>query len=314
MDRNDLFKELFNRCNGNIELRALPSGNRTFVSLGTDWLTLKKQVDRFCQDNECQNIYFGVATRDGKGGKKENVVSIPCVWAEIDYKDIPEAKVQEIIDKFPFKPTIIVKTGGGIHLYFLLEKPVDLKRSADVLKVNDWIRLELNKLGGCEFDKISEIPRILRLPDTVNHKYKSKPLCEIVEINDNSYKLDDILEKIPKPATTPTRKNKTCEGAKLSNTKAKSELIAQVEYVVKQVEDTNMILGDDSYNDWLRIGFALADGLGEIGRTYYHRVSFFSNKYDKGDCDEQYDKCINGNSPEEKITIKTFFFTQRLPA
>ena len=31
---------------------------------------------------------------------------------------------------------------------------------------------------------IGDIPRILRLPDTVNHKYHHKPICEVVEIND----------------------------------------------------------------------------------------------------------------------------------
>ena len=190
MDRNDLFKKLFSRCNGFIELRAFPSTKRIFISLGTDWLTIKKQVDKFCQKHKDQNIYFGIATRNGKGGKKENIISIPCVWVEIDYKDISKEKVQEIIDKFSFKPTIIIKTGGGIHLYFLLERPVDLKRSADARKVNDWIRLEL---GEGKLDNVGDIPRILRLPDTVNHKYDHKPLCEIVKINDTDIKGSFII-------------------------------------------------------------------------------------------------------------------------
>ena len=29
----------------------------------------------------------------------------------------------------------------------------------------------------------------------------------------------------------------------------------------------------DSYSDWLRLGFALADGLGEEGRELYHQLS-----------------------------------------
>jgi hypothetical protein len=149
--------------------------------------------------------------------------------------------------------------------------------------VNDWIRLELGK---GKLDNVGDITRILRLPDTVNHKYDDKPLCEVVEINENTYKLDDFLREIPE-----------------SNT----ELIAHVEYVTKQIEEKKIVLGDDSYNDWLRIGFALADGLGERGREYFHRVSCFSNKYDKGDCDKQYDNCLNGSPPEERITIKTFF-------
>ena len=108
----------------------------------------------------------------------------------------------------------------------------------------------------------------------------------LLKYNENTYKLDDFLREIPE-----------------SNT----ELIAHVEYVTKQIEEKKIVLGDDSYNDWLRIGFALADGLGERGREYFHRVSYFSNKYDKGNCDKQYDNCLNGSPPEEKITISTFF-------
>ena len=55
------------------------------------------------------------------------------------------------------------------------------------------------------------------------------------------------------------------------------------------------------------IAFALNDGLGERGRQFFHRISLFSNKYDKGNCDEQYDKCFNDDPPDEKITIRTFF-------
>ena len=183
MDRNDLLKKLFSIGDEYIELRAVLDSKiqgrvdskiqgRDFISLNTDWETIIKEVDQFCKlHNKKSHIIFGIASRDGKGGKKENVVNISCVWAEMDYKDSSETKIQEILNVFPLKPTIITKSGGGVHLYFLLDKTVGLKRSTDVVKMNDWIRLELNKLGKCKFDKISDIPKTLRLPGTVNHKY-----------------------------------------------------------------------------------------------------------------------------------------------
>ncbi len=305
MNRNDLFKELYRRCNGYIELRALPSKPiiRTFVSLGTDWLAIKKQIDGFCQDNKELNIYFGVATRDGKRGKKENVVSIPCVWADIDFKDTPEDKFNKKLKAFPFKPTIIIRSGNGLHLYFLLNLPVEQKYGSKIERINQWIEAELSG------DNVDNIDRILRVPGTVNHKYDHKPLCEVVEINDYVYKLDDFLEKIPEPATKlPTGNDDILERAEQSNSKVDTELVTQVENVVKQIEEKDIILGDDSYNDWLRIGFALADGLEEEGRKYFHKVSSVSGKYNKDDCDKQYDYCLNGNEPEEKITISTFFY------
>lgn len=203
MDRIKLIKKLFNKCSGYIELRALLLGKKPkikFVPLNTDWETIRKEVDKFCKDYKDQNLYFGIATRDSNGGAETNVISIPCVWAEIDYKhfpDAPETTVCAIIDKFPFRPTIIIKSGGGLHLYWLFDKPVDLKMSKDVRAANDWLRLELSKLCGCELDKVGDIPRVFRLPDTVNHKYGYKPLCEVAEINSNTYKIEDFLGSIP---------------------------------------------------------------------------------------------------------------------
>ena len=314
MNRNDLFKKLFNRCNGYIELRTLPSCKRTFISLSTDWQTLGKGVDKFCEEHKDHHLYFGIATRNGKGGKKENIVSIPCLWAEMDYKHFPkatESRVQEIVNTFSFKPTITIKSGGGVYVIFLLEKPVDLKSSEDVHVVNSWIRSELNKLGECEFDKISEVSRIIRLPDTVNHKYENKPLCQVVEINDTTYKLKDFLEKIPAPTKKHSSNNDKHGKVALSGLATNPVLIKQVEYWVSRIEKKKIFLGDDSYDSWLRIGFALADGLNEIGRTYFHRLSKFSDKYDVNECDEQYEKCLNEDPPEDKITIKTFFHYAR---
>lgn len=308
MDRNDLFKELYRRCRGYIELRALLDKEKPkikFVPLNTDWQTIREQVDKFCKDYKAWNLYFGVATRDGKGGTKENVVSISCGWADIDFKNTPEDKFNKKLKAFPFKPTIIIRSGNGVHLYFLLSLPVEQKNRSRIEHINQWIESEL---GG---DNVGNIDRILRLPGTVNHKYDNKPLCEIVEINTNTYKLDDLLNNIPESVTKPTRNNKAHKIAELSNTKTDTALRAQVEYVTKQIEEKDIVLGDDSYNSWLRIAFALTDGLGERGRSYFHRVSSNSDKYDKGDCDEQYDNCLKGSPPETRIAINTFFFMLR---
>lgn len=302
MDRNDLFKKLYLRCSGNIELRALPSTERTFISLGTDWQTIREQVDKFCQDNEGQNLYFGVATRDGKGGTKGNVVSIPCVWADIDFKNTPEEEFKKKLKTFPFKPTITIMSGNGFHLYFLLEKPLEQKNGLVIENVNKWISTEL---GG---DNVGNIDRILRLPNTINHKYNHRPLCEVVEINSYTYNIDDFLGKIPEPVTKPTKNENFHEKTGMLDSKTNTELMARVDCVIKQIEEKKIIFRNDRYQCWRDIAFSLADGLGEDGRKFFHRISAVSKeKYNKNDCDKQYDVCLNGNKPDDKITIATFF-------
>ncbi|HEY3369346.1 MAG TPA: DUF3987 domain-containing protein [Prolixibacteraceae bacterium] len=60
-----------------------------------------------------------------------------------------------------------------------------------------------------------------------------------------------------------------------------------------------------TYADWLNLGFALADELGEGGRDYFHRISRFHPKYSHTDCNKQYDQCMK--SKGHGITIKTLF-------
>jgi hypothetical protein len=75
--------------------------------------------------------------------------------------------------------------------------------------------------------------------------------------------------------------------------------------VVDEIESRQVDITND-YKDWLKLGFALADALGEGGREYFHRVSSFSAKYEAAACDKQYDKCLKSNG--SGVTAKSFFF------
>lgn len=62
----------------------------------------------------------------------------------------------------------------------------------------------------------------------------------------------------------------------------------------------------DSYSDWLRLGFALADGLGVEGRDLFHQLSAQSAKYNESQCEKKWQQCLaRGNG---RTTIKTFYY------
>lgn len=63
----------------------------------------------------------------------------------------------------------------------------------------------------------------------------------------------------------------------------------------------------DSYYDWMRVGFALADKFGESGRGYFHTISSCSGKYNPKQCDRQYDNCLR-NSGGKQAHIATFYY------
>ena len=58
----------------------------------------------------------------------------------------------------------------------------------------------------------------------------------------------------------------------------------------------------DNYDDWLKVGAALASQ-GECYRSYYHRVSALSPKYNPNETDAKFTQCLS----MERIGIGTFF-------
>ena len=87
-----------------------------------------------------------------------------------------------------------------------------------------------------------------------------------------------------------------------------------IEMVTSRIESESIDIAQ-SYDEWLNVAFALADGLGEDGREYFHRISqFYTDGYDP----DQTDKCYNGvmsaqehNESKQRdgklITARTFF-------
>ena len=61
----------------------------------------------------------------------------------------------------------------------------------------------------------------------------------------------------------------------------------------------------EGYGNWLKLGFALSDGLGEEGRDIYHNLSRMNTDYDPAKCDRQFDACLH--SQGQGVTLKTFF-------
>lgn len=82
------------------------------------------------------------------------------------------------------------------------------------------------------------------------------------------------------------------------------DLADDIELVTQRIEaaHTDITAG---YDNWLELGFALSDALGESGRDYFHRISRFNEGYDQAECDRQYDKCMRSHGTG--VTAKTFF-------
>ena len=64
--------------------------------------------------------------------------------------------------------------------------------------------------------------------------------------------------------------------------------------LIRRIESRGVDITGD-YHDWVRLGFAFANGFGELGRGFYHRVSQFHPRYDYNQTNRQYDNCLKTN-------------------
>jgi len=79
---------------------------------------------------------------------------------------------------------------------------------------------------------------------------------------------------------------------------------SDMDFVIQQINERGIDL-TDNYNDWYRIGFALASEYGERGRDYYHAISRMHEEYSVQSCDKKYDNFLKNATG--KIGIGTFF-------
>lgn len=185
---------LFKGSEGYIELRTINNDDvRQFFYL-------TNQIDRLVShlfDNdffENTNIYFGVCPRAKKQGKEESVKQVNCLWADLDCKH--EREKQETLEKlrnFNFPPSIVVSSGHGYHVYWLLSQPYLIKTNQDKLDIKGYIKgLSVALKGDSTFD----LSRILRVPRTKNIKDPDKPLpVEILQLNPTlKYELIEFKE------------------------------------------------------------------------------------------------------------------------
>lgn len=80
---------------------------------------------------------------------------------------------------------------------------------------------------------------------------------------------------------------------------------SDMEEILEQIESRHIDM-TVNYNDWIAIGFALVDGLGESGRDVFHRVSAISPQYDPEQCNKKYTNFIN-TYQDSGYKIGTFY-------
>ncbi len=137
---------------------------------------------------ENQHVFFGVCPHEGMRADKSGIRYMVALWAGLDlasegysgktqyFKDMSYAA--KAVRSFPLAPSIVVESGWGVHLYWLLK---------GVTEISDPKRIEklLSSLSDYfQCKRIIPIDSILRLPDTFNSKHQQSVVkCTVKYLN-----------------------------------------------------------------------------------------------------------------------------------
>lgn len=127
------------------------------------------------------DVYYGVLPRVGRTGGQSDVWGASCLFCDVDGGDegIPGAVALVKRSGLPL-PHIAVQSGGGTHLYWLLSEVVEFESHSDRENYKIVLRRLCRVIGGespsahADFSAC-ECARILRVPNTLNHKRQDIP-------------------------------------------------------------------------------------------------------------------------------------------
>jgi len=139
-------------------------------------------------------IFLTINKTDLKGRSKQNIRSLRSLWADLDEKDAAE-KFQP--ESLVIKPTIMVRTGHGQHLYWCLTEKVEATK--------DTVDLHESSLRGIQqalapygADRaVCEVARVMRVPGFYNMKREPYPLVKLLLSNGPRYSMEQIGEGFP---------------------------------------------------------------------------------------------------------------------
>lgn len=198
----DFFAELYATVPaglGQIELRRIPHGNgfpdRAFCA---DEARLNAVVNNWGREDLHSGLYYGVSLRrqGATTGKKEDVVAVPALWADIDTDKLgwDQTLTLGALKAHALRPSLVVNSGYGFHAYWLLKEPVILPEydPRKIHQVEQTIAAVSEVFG--QYDRTHDITRVLRVPGSWNTKdiKKPRPVKLVVADWRLEYDLEDL--------------------------------------------------------------------------------------------------------------------------
>ena len=183
---------------------------------------------------KCKNanhaVFFGVLPRKSReNGKRSNCSPGRVIWSDIDDKDTGgRDQTWALVNALPIEPSAIVQSGGGLHIYYFLDREIDLDRIEDLNKsLLARVNGDTHAWDGA---------RILRLP--LSWHLKKDPVRVVfAAMAGNVYSLDGLEEMLGAGAIFDVPKGKKKKKPKLPKSSFRPKPILSAN--VRRLIDSN---------------------------------------------------------------------------
>lgn len=118
------------------------------------------------------DVYVGVLPRSEAKGAAEYVREGAWFWADLDHKNLDQQRIDEAI----VGADMVVSSGHGTHAYWFLGRVRPLTTQIERDLFTAMLREVQEGVSDGLADNVADLPRILRLPGTGNHKSESDPV------------------------------------------------------------------------------------------------------------------------------------------
>ena len=217
--------------------------------------------------------YAGLAT-DERADEIDKARRLAFAGAPAEYK----ARAWQHVGQMPLRPSVIVDSGGGFHVYHLLAETVAVNDNnrqlvADVQAA--WVQL----VGSDRTSK--DLARVLRVPGTYNRKPHfgdAPPLVTVVEAEFERLYAFDQFEGL----TAGLRAERVVQVASIGSSNGyHGDDYESAADALRRLSSWRC----DDRDEWIKIGMSLKAGLGEAGLQLWDQWSQGSRKYTPGDCE-----------------------------
>lgn len=96
------------------------------------------------------------------------MIEYPTLWLDFDFKIAPEEEARKKLAEFPYKPTAVVSSGNGLHVYWSIRPPAPKELTERVVETVK----EIAEWFGMSLTENTHATAVLRIPGTWNTKEK----------------------------------------------------------------------------------------------------------------------------------------------